>query len=156
MKFFVISIIILSVFAIPVSFAESTPYIFVQIIHRDSSGNLLVYLQSDKMTSIDLPALNFLLDHESSLKQDPIYEIDGKKHQVITRQFTETFASEDLLASTELQVDVNNIEVMTVRFIHDGFRIIPGDTVTTVWSFARLVELKITFQHLLQKIQLSA
>ena len=139
MKFYVISIIILSVIAIPVAFAESTPYIFVQVIHRDSDGNLLAYLQSDKMNSIDLPALNFLLDHESSLKQDPIYEIDGKKHQVITRQFVETYDSQNLLASTELLVDMNNIEVMTVRFIHDGFRVTSGDTVTTVWSFARLV-----------------
>ena len=139
MKLFIISVIILSVFVIPVSFAESTPYILVQIIHKDSNGNLISYLQSDKMTSVDLPSLNFLLDHESSLKNDPIYETDDKKLQVITRQFTEKFASDDLLASTELQVDVNNIEVMAVRFIHDGFRITSGDTVTTVWSFARFV-----------------
>ena len=139
MKFFVITIIILSVFLIPTAFAESTPYIFVQIIHKDSDGNLLAYLQSDKMTSIDLPALNFLLDHESSLKQDPIYDNDGEKLQVITRQFTETFDSQNILGSTQLLVDVNGIEVMVVRFIHDGFRITSGDTVTTVWSFARLV-----------------
>ena len=136
MKFLLISIIILSVFVIPAAFAESTPYIFVQIIHRDSNGNLISYLQSDKMTSIDLPALNYLLDEESSEK-DPIYNIDGKKLQVITRQFVETRDSQDLLANTQLLVDVNNIEVMAVRFIHDGFRIISGDTITTVWSFAR-------------------
>ena len=136
MKLFIISIIILSVFVIPAAFAESTPYIFVQIIHRDSNGNLISYLQSDKMTSIDLPALNYLLDEESSEK-DPIYNIDGKKLQVITRQFVETRDSQDLLANTQLLVDVNNIEVMAVRFIHDGFRIISGDTITTVWSFAR-------------------
>ena len=85
MKLFIITIIILSVFIIPTAFAEST-YIFVQIIHRDSDRNLIAYLQSDKMTSIDLPALNYLLDEESSEK-DPIYEIAGKKLQVITRQF---------------------------------------------------------------------
>lgn len=135
MKFLLISIIILSVFVIPAAFAEST-YIFVQIIHRDSNGNLISYLQSDKMTSIDLPALNYLLDEESSEK-DPIYNIDGKKLQVITRQFVETRDSQDLLANTQLLVDVNNIEVLAVRFIHDGFRIISGDTITTVWSFAR-------------------
>jgi len=139
MKFFLISIIILSVFVIPTAFAESTPYIFVQIIHRDSDGHLLAYLQSDKMVSIDLPALNFLLDHESSLKQDPIYEIDGEKQQVITRMFVETFDSQDLVASIQLSVDMNNIEVNAVRFIHDGFRVTSGDTITTVWSFARLV-----------------
>ena len=80
MKLFVITMIALSAFAIPVAFAD-TPYIFVQIIHRDSDGNLISYLQSDKMTSVDLPSLDFLLDHESSIKQDPIYEIDGKKQE---------------------------------------------------------------------------
>ena len=138
MKLFVITMIVLSAFVIPVAFAD-TPYIFVQIIHRDSDGNLISYLQSDKMTSVDLPSLDFLLDHESSIKQDPIYEIDGKKLQVITRQFTDTFDSQNLYASTELLVNMNRIEVMSVRFLHDGFRVTPGDTVTTVWSFSRLV-----------------
>ena len=138
MKLFVITMIVLSAFVIPVAFAD-TPYIFVQIIHRDSDGNLISYLQSDKMTSVDLPSLDFLLDHESSIKQDPIYEIDGKKLQVITRQFTDTFDSQNLHASTELLVNMNKIEVMSVRFLHDGFRVTPGDTVTTVWSFSRLV-----------------
>ena len=138
MKLFVITMIALSAFAIPVAFAD-TLYIFVQIIHRDSDGNLISYLQSDKMTSVDLPSLDFLLDHESSIKQDPIYEIDGKKLQVITRQFTDTFDSQNLYASTELLVNMNRIEVMSVQFLHDGFRVTPGDTVTTVWSFSRLV-----------------
>ena len=139
MKFFVIGIIILSVLIIPAASAESDPYIFVQIVHRDSNGNLLAYLQSDRMNIIDLSALNYLLDQESSLKQDPIYDVDGKKLQVITRQFVETVDSQGLLASTRLMVDVNNIEVMTVQFTHDGFRITSGDTVTTVWSFARSI-----------------
>ena len=134
MKLFIITIIILSIFVIPTAFAESTPYIFVQIIHRDSSGNLLAYLQSDKMTSIDLPALNYLLIHES-LKKDLIYEIDGKKFLVITRQFIDTIDSNNSLASTELLVYVERVEVSTVRFLHDGFRVIPGDTITTIWSF---------------------
>ena len=133
MKFFILTVIILSVFAIPVAFAD-VPYIFVQIIHRDSSGNLLAYLQSDKMTSIDLPALNYLLIHES-LKKDLIYEIDGKKFLVITRQFIDTIDSNNSLASTELLVYVERVEVSTVRFLHDGFRVIPGDTITTIWSF---------------------
>ena len=134
MKLFIITIIILSIFVIPTAFAESTPYIFVQIIHRDSSGNLLAYLQSDKMTSIDLPALNYLLIHES-LKKDLIYEFDGKKFLVITRQFIDTIDSNNSLASTELLVYVERVEVSTVRFLHDGFRVIPGDTITTIWSF---------------------
>ena len=139
MRFIIISLIILSVFIIPTAFAESIPYILVQVIHEDSDGNLLAYLQSDKMSIADLSALNLLLDHESSLKQDPIYETDGKQIQVITRQFTEIYASDYLVGSSELHVDVNDIPVMSVRFAHDGFRVTSGDTTTTVWSFARFV-----------------
>ncbi len=140
MKFLVITMIILSVFIIPTAFAESAPYTFVQVIHRDSDGNLLAYLQPDKMSSIDSPALSFLLDHESSLKQDLIYEIDdGKKLQVITRQSTDTIGSQILFANAQLFVDMDNTEVLAVRFTHDGFRVTSGDTVTTVWSFARYV-----------------
>lgn len=134
MKFFIITIIILSVFVIPTAFAEVDPYIFVQIIHKDSSGNLIAYLQSDKMTSIDLPALNYLLIHES-LKENPIYEIDGEKFLVITRQFVETIDSNNPLGTTKLLVDVNGVEATTARFLHDGFRVTPGDTITSIWSF---------------------
>ena len=81
-----------------------------------------------------------MLDHESSLKQDPIYEIDdGKKLQVITRQSTDTIGSQILFANTQLFVDMDNTEVLAVRFTHDGFRVTSRDTVTTVWSFARYV-----------------
>ena len=137
MKPFIFSMIILSAFIIPAAFAESTPDIFVQVIHKDSDGNLISYLQSDRMSSVDLDALNFLLNYESSLKQDPIYEIDSKKIQIITRQSVQQFDSQTLVASTKLTVDMNDIEVMAVRFIHDGFRVTTGDTITTVWSFAR-------------------
>lgn len=139
MKYLVIGIIIFSIFVIPVSFAEPTPYILVQIIHKDSDGNLISYLQSDKMSNIDLSALNFLLDHETSLKQDQIYQSDGKQLQVITRQFTLGFDFHDLLGTTRLLVDVNNIEVAAVTLIHDGFRIAPGDTINTIWTFSKLV-----------------
>ena len=139
MKFLLITIITLSAFVIPAAFAESTPEILVQIIHRDSNGNLITYMQSEKMTYTNISGLNFLLDHESSLKQDPIYEIDGKKFQVITRQFVETFDSQTLLANTQLKVNMNNVEVTAAEFLHDGFRIDFGDTITTVWNFVRLV-----------------
>lgn len=138
MKFFLIPLIILSIFVIPAAFAESAPYILVQIIHRDSDGNLLTYLQSDKMTSIDVLALNFLLDHELSPK-DLIYEQDDETLQVISRKFIQTFDSEDIYANSKLYVNMSGIEIKAVQFFHDGFRIVSGDTVTTVWHFARIV-----------------
>jgi len=56
MKFFIFTVMILSIFVIPTAFAD-VPYIFVQIIHKDSDGNLLGYLQSDRVTDVDVPFL---------------------------------------------------------------------------------------------------
>jgi hypothetical protein len=73
MKFFIFTVIILSIFVIPTAFAD-TPYIFVQIIHKDSDGNLLGYLQSDRVTDVDVPFLDEMLEHESTRTDNPTYQ----------------------------------------------------------------------------------
>jgi len=92
MKFLILGVILLSVFVIPTAFAE-TPYIFVQIIHKDSDGNLLAYLQSDRVTDANLTEINEMLEHESARGIDPIYQKDGNTFQVITRENTLYFDS---------------------------------------------------------------
>lgn len=138
MKFFILTVIILSVFVIPTAFAD-VPYIFVQIIHKDSDGNLLAYLQSDRVTDANLPALNDMLDHESARELDPIYQRNGKTFQVITRENTLHFDSPLMYASTKLVTDVNNEKVVILRLPHDGLRVLPGDTIKAIWIFARSV-----------------
>ena len=61
-------------------------YAFVQIIHRDSDGNLLAYIESDKISTFDKETITELMDLESSLGTDPIYLINANQVQVIVRQ----------------------------------------------------------------------
>lgn len=137
--------VILSGFVIPAAFAafepldQDVPYVFVQIIHKDSDGNLLAYLQSDRVTDVNLTALNNMLDHESTRKQDPTYQKDGNTFQVITRENTLTFDSPLMHASTRLVTDVNDEPSVILRLPHDGLRVLPGDTIKTIWIFARSV-----------------
>ena len=136
---------ILSGFVIPAAFAafepldQDVPYVFVQIIHKDSDGNLLAYLQSDRVTDVNLTALNDMLDYESTRKQDPIWERGGNFFQVITRENNLNFDSSLMYASTRLVTDVNDEQVMILRLPHDGFRVLPGDTIKAIFIFARLV-----------------
>jgi len=58
--------------------AISDVYIFVQIFVRDSDGNLVTYLESDKFTHKNFEALNAFLDLKASQGNDSIYE-DMKK-----------------------------------------------------------------------------
>ena len=129
---------ILSIFVIPTAFADA-PYIFVQIIHKDSDGNLLGYLQSDRVTDVDVPFLDEMLEHESTRTDNPTYQKNGNFFQVITRENTLNFDFPLMYASTNLVQDVNDEQVVVLRLPHDGLRVLPGDTIKVIWIFARSV-----------------
>lgn len=138
MKFLIMCVMILSVFVIPTAFAE-IPYIFVQVIHKDSDGNLLAYLQSDRITDANLDMINEMLEHESARGVDPIYQKDGNFFQVITRENTLHFDSPLMYASTSLNQDVDNEQVTVLRLPQDGFRVLPGDSIKVIWIFVKSV-----------------
>ena len=138
MKLFLLGVIILSIFVIPTVYAE-IPYIFVQIIHKDSDGNLLAYLQSDRVTDANLTEINEMLEHESARGIDPIYQKDGNTFQVITRENTLYFDSPLMYASTSLIQDVNDEQNIILRLPHDGFRVLPGDSIKVIWIFTKSV-----------------
>jgi hypothetical protein len=135
MKLLILGVIIISVFVIPTAFAE-TPYIFVQIVHKDSDGNLLAYLQSDRVTDANLTEINEMLEHESERGVDPIYQKDGNVFQVITRENTLHFDSSLMYASTSLRNAENDI---ILRLPHDGLRVLPDDTIKVIWIFAKSI-----------------
>ena len=135
MKLFIIGILFLFAFTIPTIHAE-IPYIFVQIIHKDSDGNLLAYLQSDRVSDANLDMINEMLDHESARGVDPIYQINGNVFQVITRENTLQFDSPLMYASTDLISSENNV---ILRLPHDGLRVLPGDSIKIIWIFSRSV-----------------
>ena len=138
MKFFIFTVIILSIFVIPTAFADA-PYIFVQIIHKDSDGNLLGYLQSDRVTDVDVPFLDEMLEHESTRTDNPTYQKNGNFFQVITRENALNFDFPLMYASTNLVENVNDEQVVVLRLPHDGLRVLPGDTIKVIWIFARSV-----------------
>ena len=125
------------------SFLEKTAlgtdtFIFIQTFVRDSEGQLITYLGSNELTHLDVKALDRLLDVEAS-ENDPIIPIDGKNYQVIKRALEIPYHKENTIASTLLANDENGKTVIVARFAHDGYSIIPGDVVTSIWTFIRPV-----------------
>jgi len=117
-------------------------YAFVQIIHRDSDGNLLAYIESDKISTFDKETITELMDLESSLGTDPIYLINANQVQVIVRQHvteveTITLSTDSQLLSNSTNEDGK--EIITLRIIHDGYLASPGDTITTYWNLIRSI-----------------
>ena len=115
---------------------------FVQIIHRDSDGNLLAYIESDKIAIMHNDAMIELMDMQSSTGTDPVYDINGNYVEVIIRQQiteieTTTLSTDSKLVSTVKDKDGNKITIL--RIVHDGYMANAGDTVTTYWNFARII-----------------
>jgi hypothetical protein len=114
-------------------------FIFVQTTVRNADGQLVVYLESTKFTDLNLSEVKSFLDSESLRAKDPIVTIDGIQYQVIRRMQSHTFETTDLVASTILAKTVDDKSVLLARFAHDGYPVIAGDTLQSMWTFIRPV-----------------
>ncbi len=114
-------------------------FIFVQSTVRNSDGVLVAYLESSKFTDLNKPALESFLDFEASRGNDPIITIDGQNYQVIRRVQSQSFDSEGLVASTILSDNVDGKPTVLARFAHDGYPVVSGDTLESMWTFVRPV-----------------
>ena len=122
---------------------EAFVYAFVQITIRDSNDSLLAYIESDTIDTVNNEVMNNFLDNETSLGNDPIFKIGENKYQLIVRQTSllhenETYYA-DTLMKANTQVDGVDKDVWALRFMHDGFVVLPGDTITYYFNFVRII-----------------
>ena len=169
MNFYILSVIIFSILLIPVSFTSADEYtlpdiefedvifssetsendfriyIFVEVVQRDSNGNLVSFIQSDKMTDINPNVLNYYVDSRAQLMDIPVYDFGGQLVQAYGEKFTTTQETKDITASTLLVVEMpteNSDDVqrqLAARFAHDGIIMEPGDIMETHWFIARIL-----------------
>ena len=114
-------------------------FIFVQTIVENSEGQIVTYLASDKFTDVNSKSLNILLDSEATEK-DPIVSIGDDKYQVIKRKQTIDYDKKNVIASTMVMHNQNDDLKLVARFAHDGYPIVDGDRVISVWTFLRPIE----------------
>ncbi len=118
--------------------SKTETFIFVQTFVENSDGELVTYLTSDKLSDLNLRELDNLLESEVSEK-DPIVSIAGQKYQVIKRKQTISHDRDNVIASTMLAYSQSGTLKTVARFAHDGYPIIPGDKVQSVWTFLKPV-----------------
>jgi hypothetical protein len=157
MNIYLLSVIVIFVLFIPVSYASaadlnfskssdgSAIYLFVQIIHRDSDGNLLALIQSDRMTYVNADLVNFYVDSKgmaktvkSSNPNSPGFEIFGEKYTII-QPIENITASTYFVVEYDIEGNSERQQDVAARFAHEGLLLSPGDSVSTVWNFAKLL-----------------
>ena len=140
----IFSIIVFSVFSSEAFAQISQPedgifFMFVQVTLRNSDGNLVTYMESNKFFDVDKKIINDSLDHFSSSMEIPIFELDDTKFQVFIIESDTEFDSSTMFANAYYNVTIDGITYSTARFQFDGFLTSPGDEATAVWTFARFV-----------------
>ena len=140
----IFSIIVFSAFSSEAFAQISQPgndifFIFVQVTVRNSDGDLVTYMESNKLFSVDKKIINDSFDHFSSNMEIPIFELNDTKFQVLIIQTTTEFDSNTMYASAYYDVATNEQSHSAATFLFDSFLTSPGDEVTAVWTFARLV-----------------
>jgi hypothetical protein len=112
---------------------------FIQVTLRNSDGGLVTYMESNKLIDLDKKIINDSLDYFSSSMEIPIFELNDKKFQVFIIETTTEFDSNTMYASAYYDVTINEQSHSAATFLFDSFLTSPGDEVTAVWTFARLV-----------------
>ena len=139
----IFSIIVFSVFSTEV-FAQPVPgddifFIFIQITLRNSDGELVTYMESDKLINIDRKIINDSLDHISSSVKIPIFELNDVKFQVFIIETITEFDSSTMYANAYYNVTTDEQTYSAAKFRFDSYLTSPGDESTVIWTIARVV-----------------
>ena len=140
----IFSIIVFSVFSTEV-FAQPVPgdddifYMFVQVTLRNSDGDLVTYMESQKLFDVDKKIIGDSLDYFSSSTEIPIFQLNDVKFQVFILETVTEFDSSTMFANAYYNVTIDEQTHPAARFQFDGFLTSPGDEATAIWTFARVV-----------------
>ncbi len=115
------------------------PVASVEIIVRNSEGQLVTFLTSDSFVILNSEKFQDFVIKESNSEKDPIVDVDGNKYQKITRTKSFTFNAEEVIASTILADFEGQTLYAYGYFQHDGYPVSTGDKLTTIWTFLRPV-----------------
>ena len=122
------------------SYAQSTGtitrtfFVFVQTQIRNSDGELVAYLEANKITIPQPERLDMFLD---SKHVTSTINRGGQNYEVIQVDLTKKVQDTDVISKTVLGVMENDKPVLLAASDHDGYPIISGDTIISIWTIIR-------------------
>ena len=117
------------------SIEEYQIYIIAQIQIRDSNENLVGYIETDRITVLNLDKFSGILDDMSANpKNTKIITIDEKKYHVITEKHIANYLSDTLLSMHHI---TSNDDESLVYVNYDSLQVNAGNVVITTWTMVR-------------------
>ena len=116
---------------------NSPPFIvFVQTQVRNSDGQIVAYLESNKIFVAEPERLQKMLD---VLPVKSTFTRGEQEFEIIQIVIEAPVKEPNAIARTTLGTVIDGKQVSLVYYTHDGFLIVPGDTITSAWSVIRPV-----------------
>ena len=115
------------------------PEAMLQIEVRDSNGNLIAYIETERIGEIYPVALNIFLDYQNETHKE-FFIKDNKKYE--SQQFETAIETRDeklAYSSSKLLTVIQNEVVTLLDMSYDTYQTQPGDTVRNFWTIIRPV-----------------
>ena len=120
------------------SFAQSdlkrSTSIFVQTVVRNSDGQMVAYLEANKVFVPNSDLLNIFLDTQSPQQT---FVNTGKSYDLIHLEFPQEYNNHYVISKTAFGFVAEGKEIMMAYSDHDGIPIVSGDTLTSIWTIIR-------------------
>ena len=141
MRIILVSLVISFVFALLIanSYAQSYEqtrqvFLFVQTQIHNSDGKLVGYLEANKVFIADLDSLNAYLD---TLTPQQTLTRAGQNYDLFKIDIQKEITSPSVISKTALGTVLEGKEILFAYSDHDGYPLVPKDTVTSTWTIIR-------------------
>lgn len=113
---------------------KSSTFIFAQTLIRNSDGQLVAYLEANKISIPNSALLNSYLDKQSPQQT---FMMAGKSYDIIHLEFPKKINGYAVMSKTAFGIVEDNKQIMMAYSDHDGFPVVSGDTITLIWTIVR-------------------
>ena len=114
---------------------DDLPEVLLQLQLRNSEGQLVTYIEANKIVAINESLLNEFLDEQPYKK---FIVKDDKAFEVVQWQgTTETFDRNYVYSLFILWVPVDGEYESAIEVLHNSYQSEPGDTLTVYWTIIR-------------------
>lgn len=111
--------------------------VYAQVVVHDSSGNLVAYLETSRVTIMDPARFNQLLDQNMDEFTSSTINVNGQNIEILKANDTVTHTYPTIVSQNLISVKTGTGTEPLVAANHDGYAVLKGDKVTTYWTIIR-------------------
>lgn len=111
--------------------------IYAQVAVHDSSGNLVAYLETLRVTIFDPAGFNKIIDDNMNMFQRSVINVQGHDVEILKVNDSIVHSSPTIVSQNLVSLKTADGPKVLVAADHDGYPVTDGDKVTTYWTIIR-------------------